>query len=73
MSATKAIDMREKAIRYAVGILRHATDWQEGQTALGDHDEFRPWLEAEDGDDGIMAAQSIIREAEERLGNDLPY
>ena len=60
---------REAAIRFVMGILRHARDWQEGQDALSNHDRFGPWL----GDDGIAEAQSIIREAEERLGDKLPY
>ena len=62
------MDIREKAIRYTMGVLRHARDWQEGEHALANHDVFGPWL----GDD-IAEAQSIIREAEERLGDDVPY
>jgi hypothetical protein len=64
-------DIREDAIRFTMGVLRHAKDWQDGQTALGDHDRFRPWLD--EGSDPIAEAQSIVREAEERLGDELPY
>jgi hypothetical protein len=64
--------MREQAIRFVMGVLRHASDWQEGQHALADHPRFGPWLEAS-GYDALAEAQSIIREAEERLGDALPY
>lgn len=65
--------MRERAIRYTMGVLRTARDWQEGQHALADHSQFGPWLNRLAGDDSISVAQSIIREAEERLGDELPY
>lgn len=61
---------REQAVRYAMGEIRCATDWQEVQEALANHDEIRPWLD-EDGDP-VALAQSIIREAEGRFGDDLP-
>ena len=48
-------------------ILR-ATDWQDVQDALSNHPTIGPWL----GEDGLALAQAIIREAEERLGDDLP-
>jgi hypothetical protein len=63
--------IRDSAVRYAMNILRTAKDWQEAQTALGDHDIFGAWLDEMDAP--ISEAQSIIREAEERLGNDIPY
>lgn len=66
-----AIGVREEAIRYAMGVLRHASDWQEAQFALGNHSRFGPWLH-ESGDE-IAEAQSVIRIAEERLGDELPY
>jgi|tagenome__1003787_1003787.scaffolds.fasta_scaffold19311722_2 hypothetical protein len=55
-----------------MGVLRNATDWQEGEHALFDHDRFGDWLRAF-GDDDIAEAQSIIRDAEGRLGDDVPY
>lgn len=67
-----SLGIREDAIRYTVRVLRRASDWQEGQTALYDHDEFGPWLREQDPD-GPAPAQSIIREAEERLGDEVPY
>lgn len=65
-------DIREQAVRYTAGVLRYASDWQEGQHALAQEDRFAPlWC----GDDlaDLAEAQSIIREAEERLGDELPY
>lgn len=67
-----SLDIREDAVRYTVGVLRRASDWQDGQHALADHVRFGPWLDAE-GDDAVSLAQSIIRDAEERLGEELPY
>jgi hypothetical protein len=64
-------NIREDAIRFTMGVLRNASDWQEGQTALGEHDRFGPWLE--EGSDPVADAQSIIRDAEEHLGDALPY
>lgn len=66
-------EIRERAVRFTMGILRRAKDWQEGEDALANHDEFGPWLAAGSDDPFISEAQSIIREAEERLGDDLPY
>lgn len=63
-------------VRYTVGVLRHATDWQEGQDALANHPSYGPYLRGLYGDDDgaiITEMQNIIREAEERLGDDLPY
>jgi hypothetical protein len=65
------MSIREKAIHFTMGVLRHATDWQEGQEALANHDEFGPWLEASGA--ANQEAQSIIRAAEKRLGDMLPY
>jgi hypothetical protein len=64
-------DIEERAIRFTMGVLRTAHDWQDGQHALADHDEFGPWI-AGKGDE-IAECQRIIRAAEERLGADLPY
>ena len=67
-------DIREDAIRYTMTVLRSATDWQEGQHALANHPKFGPWLNVEDDSlGGLEEAQSIIHEAEERLGDELPY
>lgn len=65
------MSIRERAINFTMGILRQAADWQEGQHALADHNEFGPWLE--ETSQPIQAALVIIREAESRLGNALPY
>jgi len=64
-------NIREDAVNFTMGVLRRATDWQEGQDALSNHDRFGSWLD--EGGDPIAACQSIIREAEERLGDDVPY
>jgi hypothetical protein len=66
------LPIRERAIRFAMDVLRAATDWEEGQHALADNDEFGPWLERDYGD-SLDEVQAIIREAEKRLGVDLPY
>jgi hypothetical protein len=71
-----SLDIREDAIRATMRVLSRATDWQEGQTFLGQDDRFGPWLDEESGGDGMEAislAQGIVREAEERLGEELPY
>lgn len=68
-----AQDMREGAIRFVMGVLRHARDWQDGEDALANHPIYGPWLEVGSDDPFIAEAQSIIREAEERLGDALPY
>jgi hypothetical protein len=67
------MDMREKAVRSVMVVLRRASDWQEGQNWLADNDYFRSWIEQEAPDDELSLCQSIIREAEERLGDALPY
>ena len=64
-------DTREAAIRFTMSVLRHATDWQDGQHALADHPRFGPWLEA--SGDPVVEAAAIISEAEKRLGDDVPY
>lgn len=66
-----ATDIQEAAIRFTMGVLRRASDWQDGQDALANHPKFGPWLE-ESGNE-LADAQAIIREAEDRLGDDLPY
>ena len=71
-----ATTTREQAIRFTMGVLRNATDWQEGQHALADSDRFGPWVEEQargDALEAVSVCQSIIREAEERLGDALPY
>lgn len=68
-------DTRSNAITYTVSVLRKTEDWQEAQHALADHPVYGPWIEAECADeyDAISFVQSIIREAEDRLGEALPY
>lgn len=68
-----AIPNRESAVSFTTDVLRVASDWQEGQDALANHRLFGPWLTETFGDDALVEVQSIIREAESRLGNDLPY
>ena len=62
----------DDALRYTVSVLRHAKDWQEAQGALADHPRFGPWI-SESGADEISLCQQLIREAEEILGDALPY
>lgn len=64
-------DIREQAIRFTMSVLHRATDWQEGQDALANHDRFGPWLAK--SADPIGDSQDIIRAAEDRLGASLPY
>jgi hypothetical protein len=62
-------DIREDAIRYTMGVLRHAKDWQDGQTgSVITIVSARGSMRA-----AIAEAQSVIREAEDRLGDELPY
>lgn len=66
----------ESAVRYTMGVLRYASDGQEGEWALRNHDRFGPWLLDQTGGDedaALMKAQRIVSSAEQRLGNDLPY
>lgn len=67
-----ALTTRESAVRYTMTVLRSAADWQDGQDALSNHSEFGPWIR-DSGADELDFIQSIIREAEKRLGDDLPY
>lgn len=67
-----ADEIREQVVFFTMSILRNASDWQEGQHALANHCRFGTWLN-ESGHDIVSEAQSIIREAEERLGDELPY
>jgi len=69
-------EVRESMVRFTVGVLRRASDWQEGQDALSNHVVFGPWFRNVYGDmeDGITSdMQAVIHDAEERLGDDLPY
>jgi hypothetical protein len=69
-------DIREQAIRSTMSVLRRAKDWQEGQAFLGDHAVYGPWIEQQAGGfdvEIISICQSIVREAEDRLGAELPY
>lgn len=61
---------REAAVLFAMDALRGASDWQEAQHALADHDVHHAWILGEAGGDGLAAvtiAQAIIGEAEDRL------
>lgn len=55
----------EKAVRYAEVRVQVASDWQDVENDLANHDRFGPALEIL-GDDGLAVAQAIIREAEGR-------
>lgn len=57
--------IREDAITFAARVLTDAKDWQEAEHALADHAVFGPHLEI--GGNPVGEAQSIIREAEQRL------
>lgn len=61
------LHIREAATRYAMTVLETASDWQEAQHALADHDRFGPWLTECYPDAEDSACQSIIRDAEGRL------
>jgi hypothetical protein len=63
---------RTAAVNYAMSVIRRSTDWQQAQTALADHPTLGPWLEQEFADDVISEVQSIIRDAEEQLGDAVP-
>ena len=67
------MDMRERAVRNVMEVLRHASDWQEGQNWLSENDYFHAWIEEEAPDNELSLCQSIVHEAEERLGAELPY
>jgi hypothetical protein len=67
------LETREAATRYAMTVLRLAPDWQEAQHALADHAIFGPWLREHHPDSEVSACESIIREAEKRLSDELPY
>jgi len=69
------IPIREAAIHYTMSVLEKARDWQDGQTALISHEAFGPWLNetCTDEEHVCTECQSIIREAEARLGDKLPY
>jgi hypothetical protein len=77
MTATKFVaQYHDRMVRFTMGVLRNASDWQEGQDALANHQAFGPYLRDLYGDDDgaiITEMQNIIREAEERLGEALPY
>ncbi|ACK79904.1 hypothetical protein RU820_05325 [Acidithiobacillus ferrooxidans] len=69
---------REKVVRFAVHQLMEsqAQDWQEVQTALAENTCFRGWIYQESGgveEEAIVIIQDVIREAESRIGADLPY
>jgi hypothetical protein len=64
---------RELAVSVAMGALRRAEDWQDAQDALANHVTVGPWLRGTFGADVLSEVQSIIREAEEQLGDELPY
>lgn len=63
-------NIRTAAITFAMGIIMRSTDWQEVQDALSNHDKFGPWLRTQGDEAGDY--QSIIRDAEDRLGDKVP-
>ncbi len=69
---TDMITTQDRALAFAKSLIMKTKDWQEVQHALADHDEFRTWLEETYGDDVLGGVQSIIRKAEEQLGDKLP-
>lgn len=71
-----AIDQRwHNAVRFAEQIIQRATDWEDAQHALAEHQVHGPWIRsiALDGMDCCKIAQEIISEAEENLGDRVPY
>ena len=64
---------REQAVSYLVRwVLPSASDWEDGTRALANHPTIGPWLRGAHGADAIDVATSIVREAEERMGDALP-
>lgn len=64
-------NMQQQAERFAETAILGASDWEEVQQALADHDTFGPWLDQTG--DPMRHSQAIIRKAERRLGNKVPY
>lgn len=66
---------RPSLVRYAMSVLRTATDWQEAQTAIANNPRWRAFAEEQGGDEsGALAfVQGVIADAEEMLGDDLTY
>lgn len=64
------MNMRTTAVRFAESVIMRSTDWQQVEDALANDDRFGAWLDA--SGEPMQLAQSIIREAEERLGNKAP-
>lgn len=60
-------DIKARALAFTKAAILRSTDWQEVENALSNHDEYSAWL----GDDS-SAYQSLIREAEEALGDKIP-
>lgn len=60
-------NLQTRMIAFAAAAIRDATDWQDVQTALLEHDEFSAAL---DGDPGLI--QSVIRQAEASFQGNLP-
>jgi hypothetical protein len=60
--------IRQRAVSFAKDEIMRATESQEVEVALANHDEFGPWL----GDD-LGLCQSVIREAEKSLGDRVPH
>jgi hypothetical protein len=68
---------RSMATVFAMNTILHksVTDWQEVQEALANNEKIHAWLENETSADEmamIALSQSVIREAEERLGDKMP-
>lgn len=71
-----AVDQRwHNAVRYAEQAVQNAKDWQEVQHALAEHPVHGPWIRsiAMDDMDCAKIAQEVISEAEEKLGDRVPY
>lgn len=74
-SQTVLITDRDALVRYAMSVLRTSVDWQEAQTAIANHPRWSKFAVEQGGDEGgtLTFVQAVISDAEERLGDDLPY
>lgn len=59
------------AVLFAETIILGARDWQDVQDALANHPVHGPWLRR--NPDPLVQAQGILREAEDNLGDRVPY
>ena len=66
---------REDAVDFAVGAIMRSKDWQDVQNEMANDDRVRAWVDQESGgndDASLSVCQSVISEAEERLGDEMP-